>query len=200
VTSEVEAGADLVVRHPHLLPGDVLDRLAELLQVLHDQDDPQAPWVSMTVLADAPGDEVETRLLGFFPRTVQVPPLRHHISDVPALVRLLLNQAGSSDLELSPAARNQLMRLSWNGNVTQLRRTLRTLGRRVRSGVADVGDLPPGCHSTLRRGLTPMETLERDAIVEALAVHDGDKSSAAQSLGVSRATIYRKIRYFELQV
>lgn len=197
---EVESGADLVVHHAHVLTGDCLDRLAEVLQSLHDQDDPQGPWVALTVLADVPADDVETRLLGFFPRTVQVPPLRHHISDVPALVRLLLNQAGAAELNLSSAASNQLMRLSWNGNVTQLRRTLRTLGRRIRSGVADVGDLPPGCHSTLRRGLTPMETLERDAIVEALAMHDGDKRAAAGSLGVSRATIYRKVRYFELKV
>jgi len=210
--AEVEAGADLVVRHAHVLAGASLDRLAELLQSLHDQDDPHGPWIALTVLreglgdgteetpGDVRGDDVETRLLGFFPRTVQVPPLRHHISDVPVLARLLLNQAGSSDLDLSPAAQNQLMRMSWNGNVTQLRKVLAALGRRVRSGMADVADLPPECHSTLRRRLSPMETLERDAIVEALAVHDGDKGAAAQSLGVSRATVYRKIRHYELHV
>nr|WP_253945522.1 helix-turn-helix domain-containing protein [Nocardioides sp. zg-DK7169] len=39
-----------------------------------------------------------------------------------------------------------------------------------------------------------METLERDAIIEALDLHGGDKAAAAGSLGMSRATIYRKIR------
>ena len=41
--------------------------------------------------------------------------------------------------------------------------------------------------------------MERDAIVEALALHDGDKLAASAALGISRATIYRKIRVFEIQ-
>jgi transcriptional regulator of acetoin/glycerol metabolism len=39
-----------------------------------------------------------------------------------------------------------------------------------------------------------MEALERDAVVGALAAHNGDKTKAAAALGMSRATIYRKIR------
>jgi len=38
-----------------------------------------------------------------------------------------------------------------------------------------------------------MQALERDAIVDALALHAGDKTAAATAIGMSRATIYRKI-------
>jgi sigma-54 dependent transcriptional regulator, acetoin dehydrogenase operon transcriptional activator AcoR len=40
--------------------------------------------------------------------------------------------------------------------------------------------------------------LERDAIVDALAAHQGDKAAAALALGMSRATIYRKIRDYAI--
>jgi len=139
-------------------------------------------------------DELGTQLLRFFPRTVAVPPLRHHLEDVPALARHLLGRAGITGVTLSPAAINQLMRLPWAGNVTHLRMVLTDVARRRRSGVVELEDLPAECHATTRRHLTRMEALERDAIVGALAAHNGDKTAAAGALGMSRATIYRKIR------
>jgi len=44
-----------------------------------------------------------------------------------------------------------------------------------------------------RRLLSPLESIERDAIVQSLQDHDGNKVRAAEALGMSRATIYRKI-------
>jgi sigma-54 dependent transcriptional regulator, acetoin dehydrogenase operon transcriptional activator AcoR len=195
----LDAGADLTIRHAHALSAESLARLAQLLQSTHDSADPRRPWVSMTVLEGHPTGLWSTQLLGFFPRTVDVPPLRHHLADVPALVRMLLNQAGVVDLSLSSTALNQLMRLPWAGNVTQLREVLVAVSKRRRSGEAGLADLPPECRSTARRQLTPLEAMERDAIIDALARHDGDKFAASAALGISRATIYRKIRLFEIQ-
>jgi transcriptional regulator of acetoin/glycerol metabolism len=86
------------------------------------------------------------------------------------------------------------MRLPWAGNVTHLRSVLAAVARRRRSGVVELDDLPAECLATTRRQLTPIEALERDAIVDALSAHGGDKLTAATALGMSRATIYRKIR------
>ena len=47
-----------------------------------------------------------------------------------------------------------------------------------------------------RRKLTRLESLERDAIVRSLLDNDGSKVDAAEALGMSRATIYRKIKEF----
>ena len=112
---------------------------------------------------------------------------------------MLLNQLGAVDLTLSGAAVHQLMRLPWAGNVAQLREVLVAVSKRRRSGEAGPADLPPECRSTARRQLTPLEIMERDAICDALARHDGDKFAASAALGISRATIYRKIRIFEIQ-
>lgn len=46
----------------------------------------------------------------------------------------------------------------------------------------------------LDAGFTQLESLERDAVVKALVIHRGNKDKAASDLGMSRATIYRKIR------
>jgi transcriptional regulator of acetoin/glycerol metabolism len=91
---------------------------------------------------------------------------------------------------------NQLTRLPWAGNITHLRAVLAAVAKRRRSGVVELADLPAECRATTRRQLTPIEALERDAIVDALSMYDGDKQAAAAALGMSRATIYRKIREY----
>jgi transcriptional regulator of acetoin/glycerol metabolism len=197
--AHLDAGSDLVIRRAHLLVADQLEGLTQLFQQVHDRSLARDPWVALTAQGE-PDGEADSRLglhlLHFFPRTVSVPPLRHHLEDLPALVRLLLNRSGATELVLSKAAMNQLARLPWADNVAHLHQTLVSIVRTRRSGVVDVADLPAECRATSRRSLTRLEALERDAIVDALAVHGGDKVAASESLGMSRATIYRKIREF----
>jgi transcriptional regulator of acetoin/glycerol metabolism len=192
--AELDSGADLIIRRAHLLTGEVLDGVTELLQNVRDGAIAGDAWVALTLPADR--SENADELLAFFPRTVEVPPLRHHVEDVPALVRSLLAKAGISGLTFSTATMNQLMRLPWAGNITHLRAVLSAVARRRRSGVVELADLPPECRATTRRQLTPIEALERDAIVDALSTYDGDKKAASAALGMSRATIYRKIREY----
>ena len=51
-----------------------------------------------------------------------------------------------------------------------------------------------------RRKLTRLEAIERDAIVRSLSENDRNKAEAAKALGMSRATIYRKIKDFGIDV
>lgn len=193
VAAELGDGADLVIRNAHRLSPDQVNGLASTFETLEDDASAQKPWLALATHPDADSAEI-AHLLHFFPRTVEVPPLRHHLDDLPALVRLLLDQAGATELRFSGRALNQLMRLHWPGNIDQLRKTLLEILRSRRSGIIDTEDLPAECATTTRRSLSRMEALERDIIVEALTLHHGDKTSAAKSLGTSRATIYRKIR------
>ena len=54
-------------------------------------------------------------------------------------------------------------------------------------------DLPPECWTVSRRVLSPLESIERDAIVQSLLDHGGNKIRVARALGMSRATVYRRI-------
>ena len=83
--------------------------------------------------------------------------------------------------------------MTWPGNAEQLLEVLREVVRHRRTGAIQPDDLPPEVHAVSRRLLSPLEAMERDAIVQSLADADGNKVRAARSLGMSRATIYRKI-------
>lgn len=150
-------------------------------------------WIAATKSSAGPSASVE-RLLPLFTHTVTVPALRHRIDDLEELVPLLLREiTRGTDVELAPEAMRQLGRLPWPGNVSQLRRVLTETVARQRSGIISADKLPPECRSVTRRKLTQMEALERDAIVRSLQDNGGNKQAAAAALGMSRATIYRKI-------
>ena len=184
----------LVIQHTDRLGDDTQRALADLLEPA--RADGTAPWVAMTMSQrhDA-GDLAE--LLRFFPSTVELPPLRYHLEDVPALVASFLAQLVTDGrLTCSPEALQMLSRSSWPGNIGQLRRVLRNIVQHRRSGAIQPGDLPPECRTVSRRLLSPLEAMERDAIVRSLLDWNGSKIKAAAALGMSRATIYRKIREY----
>ncbi|MGH4027215.1 MAG: helix-turn-helix domain-containing protein, partial [Pseudonocardiaceae bacterium] len=109
-----------------------------------------------------------------------------------------LTKGGS--LSCSAEAMRVLMRNRWAGNIAQLYQTMCKVVANRRTGVITVADLPPECQASTRRVLTPLESIECDAIVQALLNVDGNKVRAAQQLGMSRATIYRKIRDYGIRV
>jgi len=136
-------------------------------------------------------------LLKFFPGAVELPPLRHHIEDLHKLVPFFLarlNPVGPP--ACSPEAMHLLLRSNWPGNTEQLWQVLRRVARHRRTGTIHPGDLPPECWSVSRRLLSPLESIERDAIVQTLLDHHGNKTKGAGSLGMSQATIYRKIHQY----
>ncbi|MGO9159642.1 MAG: helix-turn-helix domain-containing protein [Streptosporangiaceae bacterium] len=89
-----------------------------------------------------------------------------------------------------------LLRSSWPGTPSSCGRCCG--GWCTGGGPAPIGpgDLPPECWTVSRRLLSPLESMERDAIVQSLLDHDGNKVKAAESLGMSRVTIYRKIHEY----
>jgi len=93
-----------------------------------------------------------------------------------------------------------LLRSSWPGNTEQLWQVLKQVVQHRRTGTIHPNDLPPECWTVSRRLLSPLESMERDAIVASLLDHEGNKVKAAKSLGMSRATIYRKIHEYRIVV
>ena len=150
-------------------------------------------WVAVSTLPDPPRPELG-RLLDVFASTVTLPPLRHHIEDVEQLVPFFLLRLGHGGHPVfSPEAMQLLLRFNWPGNVAQVVDTLRHVLKHRRSGVVLPSDLPPEVQSQSRRRLGHLEAMERDAIVLGLMEANGNKAKAARALGMSRATIYRRI-------
>lgn len=189
----------LVIRHVDRLSGDAVSTLAMILRWVRSRYDTSLPWVVVTLMSDAEINPELSDMLALFPRTIEVPPLRHHVEDIKELVPLFLGKLRHGrQLTCSPAAMHLLMRASWPGNIAQLYQVVRQVVQRRRAGSIGPADLPAEYHSIARRSLNRFEEMERDAIVQCLEDADGNKARAARLLGVSRATIYRKIREYGL--
>jgi transcriptional regulator of acetoin/glycerol metabolism len=192
----LEGEGSLVIRHLDRLGALQIQALWIALEQALAADRPQVLWVAVT-LSQSPVSADLAGLLKFFPGAVELPPLRHHIEDLHELMPFFLAKLNHHDpLVCSPEAMQLLLRSNWPGNTEQLWQVLRRVAQHRRSGTIHPGDLPPECWSVSRRLLSPLESIERDAIVQALLDHQGNKAKTAQSLGMSRATIYRKIHQY----
>jgi sigma-54 dependent transcriptional regulator, acetoin dehydrogenase operon transcriptional activator AcoR len=203
---------DLVIRHVDQLKIRRLHALSAALGEALAAGRQRSLWVAVT-LSESSADPVGRAhglrdadagvagLLRSFPSTVELPPLRHHIEDLHELVPFFLKRLNRpGGLACSPEAMQLLLRSSWPGNTEQLWRVLKQVVQRRRTGTIHPSDLPPECWTVSRRLLSPLESMERDAIVQSLLDHDGNKVKAAKSLGMSRATIYRKIHEYRIVV
>jgi sigma-54 dependent transcriptional regulator, acetoin dehydrogenase operon transcriptional activator AcoR len=186
----------LVIRHVDALNAKQLHALSSALQEARTAKRHKHLRIAVTLNRKQAGADL-TRLLRFFQGTVELPPLRHHIEDLHELVPFFLARLSQQGrLTCSPEAMQLLLRHNWPGNTEQLWQVLKQVVQRRRAGVIMPRDLPPECWTVSRRLLSPLESIERDAIVQSLQDHEGNKVRAAEALGMSRATIYRKIHEY----
>ena len=144
--------------------------------------------------------------------TLQIPPLRERREDIPILCETLLEQTmRASDQPgwvILPEAIALLQRYDWPGNVRELRNVLERAAAMASTEMLDANAirraLPP--EAARRRPAEPhggdlattLADAERDAIVAALDESNGQKSLAAQRLGVSRSQFYEKLRRYNI--
>ena len=128
---------------------------------------------------------------------VEVPPLRRRPDDVLPLAEHLGARARGREVRFTPAAVKAMRTFSWPGNVEQLRRVVREAV--TRSDIVDARHLAPEVLCGSSRTLTRIETLERDEIARCLAEPGVTVTQAAEMLGMSRATVYRKIAQYGIR-
>ena len=191
-----DAGDAVVVTHLDALDLARLRDLSTALVRSAAREPRFRPWIAVTLRDTHVGPELG-RVLRLMPRTVEVPPLRLHLEDLEPLVAFFLGRLGQGEqVSCSSEAMKVLSRGTWPGNTGELLEMLRDLVRHRRSGAITAEELPAAVRTVSRRRLTVLESLERDAVVQALTDSAGDKTRAATRLGVSRATIYRKIHEY----
>ncbi len=131
-----------------------------------------------------------------------VPPLRERGDDVLLLARLLLAQCcaelGRPQATLSPSAEGALRAFGWPGNVRELRNVLERAALLRRQATLDASDLElgetgPGGARASDLGLS-LKDAERRHIARVLDGERGDVVEAARVLGLSRSSLYKKIR------
>ncbi|MFV0460655.1 MAG: sigma-54-dependent Fis family transcriptional regulator [Actinomycetales bacterium] len=136
-------------------------------------------------------------VLAHFQHSVAVPALRHRGVDLPRLTTQLLRElAPQRTVAVSPAASRVLAAYSWPENIPQLREALAHALAHRPAGDLLPEDLPGFCRTSRSRRLTTIEVAERDAIIAALSECGGNRVHAAAALGISRSSLYRKLRQF----
>jgi transcriptional regulator with PAS, ATPase and Fis domain len=143
--------------------------------------------------------------------TIRIPPLRERPGDVLLLVdhflRELCRRNGTPTLEIVPELMEYLRTYDWPGNVRQLRNCIESMVVLGRSQTLTMDDLP----ATVRGGaLSPqpdvtfpanktLAEMEKLVVVDRLDSHNGNRSHAAHSLGISVRTLQRKLKKWGLQ-
>ena len=134
--------------------------------------------------------------------TLNVPPLRERMEDVPILARHFLDRFadrfGVSRVAASDELVARLLAEPWPGNVRQLEHALESLVALSPDGVLDLQALPvgpvPGRSSAPALSLKErVEAYERGLVVEALRAARDNRSEAARALGISRVTLHDKL-------
>lgn len=199
IRNALAAGHPVIVRDADGLAS------GRLAAVVRDGElDTAAGWLTFTTRASSPvlgsesGAEHELASVGI--PMIAVPPLRARVQDLRVLLPEMARKLSHGRVtEVAPELVTRLVREPWPGNLTEVSDLLRTMVGRTTDHVLREADLPPDFGSGLRRRLTPLEWMTREAIVEALNACDGDKTRAAEALGMSRASIYRKIKAYRIE-
>ena len=134
---------------------------------------------------------------------VGLPALRDRADKSQLLDFLLAEEIGEEPMTLSRPARQALLDFNWPGNVRQLRNVLRTLAALCESGVIEFDDLPAVIRQAPANVAEPvaaqpcelaLESAEKSALLMALEQHRWHMTHTALQLGISRNTLYRKLR------
>ncbi len=142
---------------------------------------------------------------------IVMPPLRERRSDIPLLANHFLarhvTRLGKPVQGLTPRALAALMRHNWPGNVRELENAIQSMIILTESDWLDVDVLPPGLAA---EGDSPvrlidcmepqsLEEIEAHFIAKTLRQTKGNRTTAAEILGIDKSTLWRKIKRYELE-
>jgi two-component system, NtrC family, response regulator AtoC len=142
--------------------------------------------------------------------TISLPPLRDRRSDIPILAAWFLDRlAPGRGVQISGTAMKAMLGYDWPGNVRELENCLERAVALGDQHVIEVNDLPPAIANSedevpataapeFAVRTTDLEDIERATIERVFSQVKGDKALAGRMLGISRATLYRKLKRYNI--
>lgn len=136
---------------------------------------------------------------------INLPALRNRTSDIIPLAKIFLanyaQKYGKTINDISPSACEQLMKYRWPGNIRELQNTMEKAAIMCNNDIIipshlELRSMEPT--STTTDPIMPLEDLERKTISDAIYACNGNLSMVAQKLGITRQTLYNKIKRFGL--
>jgi two-component system response regulator HydG len=145
---------------------------------------------------------------------LEVPPLSDRKEDIPLLTRHFLEIFAAKNRKeikgFTPKAMDNLIRYNWPGNVRELMNAVERAVVLARSSYLDEADFPfmkdfliennqkdsTSPDALIVQGETPLEEIEKTAILKTLQAANGNKSEAARRLGITRKTLHKKLKAY----
>jgi two-component system, NtrC family, response regulator AtoC len=202
-----------------------LEMQAKLLRVLQEKEvrpvgSNQRTKVDVRVIAATNRDLEQEYRAGTFRKdlyfrlnvvTVHVPALRERRSDIPMLANWFLERcAPGRSVQVTNAAMKSLLQYDWPGNVRELENCMQRAVALGDQQLIDIDDLPPAMatvsqsaesaaeRAPVELSTTDLEDIERNTIERVFEQVKGDKALAGKMLGISRATLYRKLKRYNI--
>jgi len=143
---------------------------------------------------------------------ITIPPLRKRTEDIPLLVmhflKRLNKKSGKNLKGISRNVQKFFQNYEWPGNVRELKDVLEQAVENSKKEFIDMSDLPPYFQDTLgkskkipflrREDLSTLNELEREYILYLLKVTDNHMSKTAKIMGISRSTLYNKVKKYQI--
>ena len=143
---------------------------------------------------------------------IDIPPLRERVSDIPLLVKYYMDyfvkENNRAPMTLSEGALAALTSYSWHGNIRELKNCVERMVVLCSGSEIGIENVPanirenvtPGITRTLMSAATcDLEHNEKLLIERALSECDGNRSRAAEKLGISRRTLHRKLNLYNIE-
>ena len=143
----------------------------------------------------------------------RVPSLRERSEDIPVLARAFIAEfcaaAGVQCKELTPEAERRLMQQTWPGNVRELRNLMERLVIMLPGEVIGAPDLPTPSRAVSTPGGADLgsgtlsearRNFEREFLIARLRAHDWNISRTAESVGIARESLSRKVKSLKIEV
>ncbi len=140
--------------------------------------------------------------------TLRISPLRKRPDDVPLLIERFLKLGAHSMVKsVTPKAMDLLKKYSWPGNVRELQNTVERFKILVESEAITENDIPfnvknPGTEADYFDGSGSflLEQVEKRHILRVLAYFKGNKTKAANAMGITVKTLYNKLAQYEREI
>lgn len=136
---------------------------------------------------------------------IKIPALKERPQDILPLARYFLERQclsmGRPQAFLSPGVEKSFLSYHWPGNIRELENIIIRIVNNFEGEIINIDNLPSEL-LRLKSGKTslviPLEDLERKAIIDALSHYEKNISRTAQGLGITRATLYKKIKKYKI--
>ncbi len=139
---------------------------------------------------------------------IRIPPLRERKEDIPYLLDFFLKKQRArtgKDVRFSEGAIQALLKYEWPGNVRELENVVERCVILSEDGWIDVEDLPLYIQGESGDGISfnlsdAVTEAEKDHIIKILKLTRGNRTKAAQLLGISRKTLWEKIKTYGIKI